>query len=220
MASRRKFQILAGLTSLILLGVAVSCTGFFVNPQLQTVVVSPTNALIQVGNKLQMSAVGTFDDGSRKTLTSDVFWSTSDPTNVPITNSGQVSATNFTDSPATITAESQGISGTGTVTVFVPINALKVDPSTSTINGIGGTTTYTCTATLSSGGTQDFSALVTWTITDNTGTAAVGITPSQGITPMTVTTTTGAVPGTYTVTASFTTDTQTFNATATLILNQ
>ncbi len=69
-----QLQLLAALATLFLLALAIGCTGFFVNPTLTGVTVGPT-ATIQQGKTVQMTATGTYNDGSTKTITSGVFWS-------------------------------------------------------------------------------------------------------------------------------------------------
>ncbi|MBZ5599861.1 MAG: Ig-like domain-containing protein [Acidobacteriia bacterium] len=218
--TKRKLELLAALTALGLLAVAAGCTGFFVNPQLTTVTVGPPSAQIQLGTQLQMTATGTYDDGSRKTLTGGVFWSSADTTNVPISTGGLVTGAGITSSPVTITATANAISGTATVTVNPGnVTGIRVDPSSQTITAPGGSTTYDCFASITGMPDLNVSGVVTWKVTDSTGAIAAEITASQGTIPMTVTTTGSAVPGTYTVTATWTPDTITFTATAQLILD-
>ena len=208
-----KFRIFAGLATLLVLAVGISCTGFFQNPQLTTLTVGPPSANIQQGSNIQMSATGTYDDGSRKTLTKGVFWSTSDEGIAPVTSTGVVSGA--ASGTATITASSSSVTGTATINVTLSnVTGINIQPTTHTISAPGGTATYNCVATVSGSNPVDVSSVVTWSVNDTTG----NITTSQGQTPMTVTTTSAAVPGTYTITATYATNTQTFTATATLIL--
>src|SRR5579864_3682570 len=109
-STKRKLQLLAGLTVLLLLAAAVGCRGFFQSPVLTSLTVGPQSPNIQQGTSLQMSAIGTFDDGSTKTLTSSVFWSSSDMTVASITSGGRV--TGASSGTATITASSGASSGT------------------------------------------------------------------------------------------------------------
>src|SRR5205823_7709278 len=89
---KKKLQLLCAFTALLLLAGLVGCTGFFQNPVLTTLTVGPQAPNIQQGSTLQMSATGTFDDGSTKTLTSGVFWSTSDTSIASVTSGGKVTA--------------------------------------------------------------------------------------------------------------------------------
>jgi len=88
MLSTRKLQLLVAFTTLFSLAGAVGCRGFFQDPQLNSITVGPQNVNLQQGNTLPMTAVGNFNDGSTKTLTSGVFWSSSDDTIASITQTG------------------------------------------------------------------------------------------------------------------------------------
>jgi hypothetical protein len=219
-STKRKLQLLATFTGLLLLAGLIGCRGFFQNPQLTTVTVSPSSAQIQLGTNLTMTASGTFDDGSHRNLTSGVFWSSSDNTTAPINSAtGVVTGRAITPTPVTITASSTGISGTATLSVNPGnVTAITIQPSSQTITAPGGSTTYNCIASITGMPNLDVSGLVTWTVTDSTGATAAGITASQGQIPMTVTTTGSAVPATYHVNASWTPNTTTFTATSQLIL--
>lgn len=215
-STKRKLQLLAGLTVLVLLAVGVGCKGFFQNPVLTTLTVGPPSAQIQLGSTLQMQATGTYDDGSTKSLTSGVFWSTSDDVNVPISTSGVVTGSGITTSPQTITASSGTASGTASISVNPGnVTGITVMPSSQTVPAPGGTTTYTCFASITGMMSQDVSGSVTWTVSDTTG----NITVTQGVSPATVTTFSAATPGTYTITATWTPNTTTYTSTAKLILN-
>src|SRR5579864_2783438 len=63
--------------ALLTLAVAAGCTGFFVNPTLSSLSIGPQNQTITANpvQTLQMSATGTYSDGSTKDLTGKVSWS-------------------------------------------------------------------------------------------------------------------------------------------------
>lgn len=166
-SNKRKLQILAGLATLALLAVAVGCKGFFQNPQLQTITVGPQAANIQQGSTLQMTATGTYDDGSTQTLTKNVFWSTNMDTVAMIdTNSGVVTATG--PGTATITGSQGAVSGSTSITVSLP-NVVSIMLSPQTTSGApGNQIPYTVTANLTGGGTADVTASATFTSTDTT----------------------------------------------------
>src|SRR5437762_14349037 len=84
-----KWRILAASTALLLVGFGLGCEGFFVDPVLTGITVGPA-ATIQTGETLQMSAVGTYDDGKQKSLTSGVPWSSATPSIAKISESGLV----------------------------------------------------------------------------------------------------------------------------------
>jgi len=147
---------------LLLFAMAIGCTGFFVNPTLTSLTVGPT-ATINQGQTVQMSAVGTYNDGSTKTLGSGVFWSSSD-TGIATINSGGL-VTGVSPGDATINASAGAVSGSTTVTVSLNVTAIKVTPISASI-AQGGTEQYTAMGTYN-GKQVDISTSVTWNI-DNT----------------------------------------------------
>lgn len=200
LSTRRKLSILGGTAVLLLLAVAAGCTGFFQNPVLTGLTVGPQSPNIQQGTTLQMSAVGTYDDGSTKTLTSQVFWSSSDTGVAPISTGGVVSGAS--SGTSTITASSGATSATTSVTVtLMNVSGITIQPSSLTIpRGQSGTLQVFATT----GGTQvDVTATVSWTITDSTGNTPTTISITTQTTPATITVQSGATPGQYTVTATY-----------------
>ena len=104
-SSEQTRWMVATVPLLLTLALALGCDGFFVDPVLTGITVGPA-VTIQTGNTVQMSAVGTYDDGSQKTLSSNVFWSTGADSIATINKSGMV--TGVGPGQATIT----GASGT------------------------------------------------------------------------------------------------------------
>ncbi len=199
-STKRKLQLLAGLVALLLLALAVGCSGFFQNPVLTGLTVGPQSPNIQQGTSLQMSAIGTYDDGSTKTLTSGVFWSSDDTNVAPITSGGRV--TGASSGTATVTASAGAQSGTSTVTVTLNnVTSIMIRPTSLTIaRGNMGTLTVFATA----GGTQvDVTSTVTWAITDSSGNIASNISITTQTSPATITVLSTATAGSYKVTATY-----------------
>jgi len=94
----------------------IGCDGFFVDPVLTGMTVGP-GVTIQTGTTVQMSAVGSFDDGSQKKLTSHVFWSSGSPNVATVSASGLV--TGVGPGQSSITGVSETVSGSATVTVTI-----------------------------------------------------------------------------------------------------
>ena len=213
-SNKRKLQILAGLATLLVIAAGVGCRGFFQNPVLTGLTVGPQSPNIQQGSTLQMNAIGTYDDGSTKTLTSGVFWSTSDEGVAPISAGGLVTASS--SGTATITASASAVSGTSTVTVSLSnVIGLTLSPTSVTISR-GSSGTISALATVSGMSMPvDVSATTTWTITDSSGNqpSTISITSQQS--PATITVNSSATTGTYTITAVYS-GTTTFTKTAPL----
>ena len=215
LSNLRKLQLLVAFTTLFSLVGAVGCRGFFRDPQLTSITVGPQNVNLQQGDTLQMTAVGNFDDGSTATLTSGVFWSSTDDNIASISQSGHVSGV----SSGTVTISASSGATTGTTTVVVVLNnvtAITISPNSAHAPLGSTTTTFTCSATISGGQPVDITSSVNWSVTDSAGNAAANISISNSTNPATVTVNSNAATGTYTVNASYMTNSQTFTDTATL----
>ncbi len=82
-SSRCKLQLVASFGLLVLIAViSVGCNGFFVDPILQTITVGPTGVGILGAKTQQMTAIGTYDDGTQKNITgsSTTTWTSNDAT--------------------------------------------------------------------------------------------------------------------------------------------
>lgn len=210
-SNNRKYQILASVAALVVAAMLVSCTGFFQNPTLTTLTVGPNNVNLQQGTTIQMQAFGTYNDGTQKTLTNNLFWSSSDSTVASVSTAGIVSGV-ASGGPVTITAQSGPISGTSTVTVTLAnVTAINITPTSQSAAANGGTTTYQCFAQVAGMSTPvDVSNLVTWSSTD------VNLTFTQGTSPVTVMVGASTVGTVDTITATYTSGSTTLTATAKL----
>jgi uncharacterized protein YjdB len=159
-------------------------------PPVATVNVTPPSATIALAATVQLTA--TTVDGSGATLSGrTVVWSSSDATKATVSTAGLV--TGITSGIVTISATSDGKTGTASVSVApAPIATITLAPATSTI-AIGGTTAFTATAKDVSGNTLSGRTLV-W----STSSAAVASGTASG----NVYTVTGVSAGSATVTAT------------------
>ena len=179
------------------------CEGFFVSPVLTGMTVGPT-ASIKTGTTLQMSAVGTFDDGSQKNLDSGVFWSTDAPTVAIVSSTGLVKA--IAPGQASITGAHGTVTGSATVTVTLGgITSIQVTSSDGA-SSIAFGSSEQFVATASANGQQfDITNSVTWStnprsisdisIDSSTGllTTASGSTTTETFTVVALDPTTGIV---------------------------
>jgi trimeric autotransporter adhesin len=189
MSSRSKIQVPLALTMLVMLASELACTGFFVNPTLQQITVTPQTPQIQQGKTQQMAATGSYDDGSTKDITGKVQWSSDDTTVATVgTSTGLVTANTL--GTATITAASATITGSTTATVVLAnIQSISVTPTNTSITQ-GNTKQFTAIATTSNGTTQDITSSATWNSSntnvvtiDATGLAtALAVTTAQTVT--------------------------------------
>lgn len=150
-----------------MLALAAGCRGFFVNPTLTSITVTPNSVSLIQGQTRQLSATGNYAaDNSTKDLTGSVSWTTSDSTVATVSQGGLVtSAATITNPPgtATITATSGSITGTSTVTVNTgPLIAITISTTTPT-PAAGQTVVFTAMGTFSgSAQQQDITNQVTW----------------------------------------------------------
>ena len=205
-STKSKLRLIAAMAALLALALtAASCNGFFVDPTLTGLSVGPQGLSITVNQTWQMSATGTFNDGSQKILSSGVTWSSSDSSAVSV---GQTSGivTGVQVGQATITAAAgscSACSGSTTVTVVLSgVTSIVVTPSNQSVTN--GSTAYFFAK---ANGTTDVTQSATWTVVDSTGTdqtanfspsfvsASLGeaITPNSG----------SVATGTYTVEATY-----------------
>jgi hypothetical protein len=86
---------------------------------LVSISVQPVDPFLPIGYTMPLQALGTYSDGSSRSLTSQVLWSSSNPAVAKISNSlgteGRV--TGVTGGPTTLTATLPGGSGTTSLTV-------------------------------------------------------------------------------------------------------
>lgn len=214
MFTGRKLPLTLAFVVLVALAFGASCKGFFVDAVLTTITVGPTGQNVQVGDTLQMSARGTYDDGSPpKNITGKVLWSTDDTSVATIDKSGLL--TGVASGNVTVTANLDTITGTADENVVLTgVTAITIQPHTQNVNR-GSSVTYTCEATVSGQSKPvDITATVDWTSDDT-----ANITISSGTSPVTAQVGNNTTLGNHTITATYTVGTTTFTDTATLTVN-
>jgi len=154
-----------------------------------------------------MSAVGTYNDGSTKTLGSGVQWSSATPSVATVSSSGVV--TGVSTGTSAITGSFQTQSNSATITVQVAnIQSITVTPANPTI-AQGSTEQFKAMANTASG-PVDITTSATWnssntaagTMDTATGlfTAASGLTSSQ---TTVISATSGGIVGQTNLTVQF-----------------
>lgn len=223
----KRFRLLSSFAVLLTLGLAASCTGFFVNPTLTSVSVGPQNLSLTINQTFQMTATGTYSDGSQKTLNKDVTWSSSDSTTVSVgQTSGQV--TGLKSGSATISASSGGCSscsGTTTVTVALPgVTSITIQPGSQSAT-VGGPAVFFHALANGSIDITDPTGGTTWTVADSSGTDQTSnftlgfITGTGAGTGESFSPNSGVTAGAYTVTATYTSGTVTVKSVPPATLN-
>jgi hypothetical protein len=175
---KQKHRLIITFAAFVIFVLGLGCEGFFVDPVLTGIAVGPA-ATIQTGNTLQMSAVGTYDDGSQKTLSSNVFWSSATPNVASISPSGLVNG--IGPGQATITGASGTVVGSATVTVTVGNLSSILITTQDGLNDIAYGSNEQFVATGTAGGRQiDVTDSVTWS-TNPSRIPSVSIDPNTGL---------------------------------------
>ena len=214
MFTGRKLPLTLAFVVLVALAIGASCKGFFVDPVLTTISIGPTDQNVQIGDTLQMSARGTYDDGSTKILTGSVRWSSDDKDVASITNPGGLITAN-TSGVANISAFQDAITSNSTPVnvVLSGVTGITIVPDIRNVDS-GLSVTYTAQATTGSG-SVDVTTTATWTSDDT-----VNITIDNTVSPAVVTAGTGATKGVdHTITARYIVGSTTFTDTAILHIN-
>lgn len=177
-----------------------ACKGFFVDPTLLSVALTPTGATILVGATQQYQAIGTYDDGSTKVVSP--VWTSSAPASATISAGGL--AKGVAAGTATITATLGAVTGTTTLTVQVaPPLAITVTPANPSISLSSGSQQFTATGTYANAPTQDLTSTATWTSSNALVVASsfsAGSATVLAVGNTVITASVGAVSGTTTLT--------------------
>jgi len=133
--------------------------------QLVSINVVPSILSLPAGANQNLSAEGSFSDGSVQLINEQVAWE-SDNTSVAAVNSGALDA--LTPGTARISASLGGISGNAALTVTnATLSSLQISPDTPML-AVGTQTQLQATATYSDGSQNDVTTQVIWSSADNT----------------------------------------------------
>ena len=123
--------VLVGLVDVLALPGAASGSGFVIGgfnyspitivqalATLQSIAITPSPATVGLGQSMQLTARGSYSDGSVSDLTAVASWSSSDPSTVGVSATGSVSG--VATGIAAITAQYQGAAADATIKVFAP----------------------------------------------------------------------------------------------------
>jgi len=129
---------------------------------LQTITIGTGTITVAAGISTQLSAIGSYSDGSTQDLSATVTWSSAATAVAAVDATGKV--TGLAVGSATITATLGSVSGTTSLTVTpATIVSISVNPLSVTI-AAGQSQAFTATATLTDGTTLDVTASVHWSV--------------------------------------------------------
>lgn len=155
--------------------------------------VAPTNPSMAKGTILQLTATGIYSDNTTVDLSSQVNWSSSTNTIAMVSSTGQATANAI--GTTTMTAALGDVAGTTLLTVTSAVLvAIDVTPSLPSI-AQGTRQQFAATAIYSDSSTEDLTAAVTWTSSDETIAVLSNASGSQGLA-------TSLAPGTATIKAT------------------
>ncbi|MFH0899537.1 MAG: Ig-like domain-containing protein [Pseudomonadota bacterium] len=178
--------------------------------ELQYIAVAPGRGSVPVGFTTSFTATGYFSDGSRKDITSQVVWSSSDPAIAKISNdaNSQGVATGLVRGTVTIVATSGTVSDDAILDVTAAtLQSISVAPRTASLT-IGLSQKFAATGRFTDGSTRDVSAEVTWASSDRAVATVSNDPGSQGLATAvgrgtaTITATSGTVSGNATLTVT------------------
>ncbi|HTJ87019.1 MAG TPA: Ig-like domain-containing protein [Terriglobales bacterium] len=142
------------------------------NPTLSSLAIGPQAQTITTQQTLQMSATGTYSDGSTKDLTGKVNWSSSATACATINSNGLLSPVKTVTGICTTTisaASGTATAATTTVTVTEGTPSSIMLTASTTTPQANSTVTFTAKATFPNSGTpQDITTSVTWIVSDTT----------------------------------------------------
>jgi hypothetical protein len=175
-----------------------------------SIAVTPSNPSLAMETTRQFTATGTFSDNTTQDLTASTNWMSSNAAVATISDisGSKGTATGVAAGLTTITATSEGISGSTTLTVTsATLVSLAVTPTNPSI-GKGTTQWFAATGMFSDSTTQDMTTSVTWyssaefvaTISNTSGSR--GLTTSVDTGSTTITATSGSISGSTTLTVT------------------
>jgi trimeric autotransporter adhesin len=178
--------LLTVAVSLLLSPFLASCSGFFINPTISSIYITPSAATVGIGQMTTLAAYATYSDGTQNQISgSSVGWSSS-ATNIATVSSPGGAVTGVSIGTATITASAQGVSGTATVNVTLSnITSLVINTTqgsttsqtTATLAGVPNTLQFYAYANGSA--SNDVTQAVTWS-SSNTSVATISSGLSSG----------------------------------------
>ena len=169
-------------------------TSLLVTPSaLVKITITPSTSKLAFDTLEQLTATGTFGDGSTQNLTTSVNW-TSSSSSVATIGAQSGIITGMNPGQTNVTAVFNGIVGNATVNVTnATLTSITISPSSASIP-MGGSQAFTAVGAFSDGSTQSMTLFANWTSSD----PQIAVITSFGFA-----TTTGPA-GTTNITAPFT----------------
>ena len=162
------YALKAGTTQIIgtVFGKEAITTILAIPVPLNSITVFANSTSFALGTTLDMTGIGNFAGGVQADITQPCVWSSSDPTILTVSASGQVKSGRV--GTAVVTCTSLGLSATTDITVTAAtLTRLSISPAASQLAAFTGRE-YTAWGWFSDGTLQDVSNDVIWNTSDNT----------------------------------------------------
>jgi hypothetical protein len=140
-------------------------TGLIATDNLVSIAISASESNVNVGSDLQLTAMGTFQDGKPARPIADVTWGSSDTTDATISNLGVL--TGVHGGQVTVTAKSGSISSDKQLSVTALLKTITLSPIGPAVL-VGGHQQFSAIGNFNDGTTQDLTASATWSSSDQT----------------------------------------------------
>ena len=159
-------------------GVTSSVSANITAAILQTIAILPTNASFPLGLSQQLTAMGTWSDGTTHDITSTVTWSSLTPSIGVVSSTGL--ATGVSTGSFNARAVMGSITGTAPITVSAAIlQSIVVTPANNTfVYVLNERIQFTATGHYSDGSTMNITDSVHWTIASGAGVGSISQTGS------------------------------------------
>ena len=145
---------------------------------LVAIAINANGSNVNVGSALQLTAMGTYQDGKPATPLANVTWTSSDSSKATINNLGVV--TGVHGGQITVTAQSGSIAGNSLLSVTAVLLSINLSPIGPAVV-IGGHQQFSAIGSFNDGTVQDITASAAWSSSDQSNvTVAKGL--AHGVT--------------------------------------
>ena len=142
-------------------GITASVNLSVVSAALVSIAVNASHSALPLGSLGQMTATGTYTDGSTQDLTGLATWSSTSPAIVAVSGGGAITAKSL--GVAAVSASSSGVTGSASLNVLpAALVAIAVNASHASLP-LGSTGQLTATGTFTDSSTKDITGSATWT---------------------------------------------------------
>uniref|UniRef100_UPI002636FE6C beta strand repeat-containing protein n=1 Tax=uncultured Shewanella sp. TaxID=173975 RepID=UPI002636FE6C len=138
---------------------------------LTAIQITPASIALNKGNTQQLTATGTYSDGTSADITSSVNWLSDDMSTATVTTAGLLTAEAVGSTVVSATLDSISSNDSSVTVSTATLTAIQITPASVTLSK-GNTQQLTATGTYSDGTTADITSSVSW-LSDDTSVATV-----------------------------------------------